>query len=354
MRTILLFSLFILSFNLFGQKKVLLEKITSANCGSCPNASIEIGEMLENHPDVIWINHHWWTDEMGNSSSTPIITGMNASGTPQGMVDRVVFGSNAILAVGNFENRILERLNEPAYCDIDLTASIDTVHGLLEATVKVRFNELPPEGDLRLSLIVTEDDMTGSGYGWNQSNYYNETAGHPLFDLGQPIRGYEHQNVVRKTFDNPWGTPGLLPSVPELNFDYIQHYSWDMDELIQNPVNVELVAAVNFSSDLTNERSVLNATFLDLPNMDIFLDAEDLDPIKGLSISPNPTNDLITLTLPEGTFDLQLYNLQGQILKTWSKQLNGASLSLGDLSNGIYMLRMESNGQFNTLKVVVK
>jgi len=52
--------LFLLSFVFtlsIAQKKVLFEKYTNAFCGICPDATIQLKNMVEENPDVIWISH---------------------------------------------------------------------------------------------------------------------------------------------------------------------------------------------------------------------------------------------------------------------------------------------------------
>lgn len=353
----LLFSL-LFTLQLSAQKKVLLEKITSANCGSCPNASIVIEEYLAQHPDVIWVNHHWWSDGMGNPSTTDILMEMEAVGTPQIMVDRTPHNGQVTLFMSNLESRIQAQLNEPAYCDITINAFLDPNAEVLEATVTVNFNQLPPEGDLRLSLIVAEDDMTGQGYGWNQSNYFNETAGHPLFGLGQPIQGYSHKNVVRIILDETWGIDGLIPNTPELNTDYSHTFQWEMnDDLIQDPTKIELTAVVNYFNSSNLERKVLNAAYLANSEMGIFVPVDEVNDLVGVKVSPNPANDFLTINLPEndGVFNATFMSLTGQSIQSWNNISGQVELSLNDVAAGLYLLRIvHPDGRSLTRKIAVK
>ena len=64
---------------------------------------------------------------------------------------------------------------------------------------------------------------------------------------------------------------------------------------------------------------------------------------------PNPTNDLLNVTLESELKSIEIYSIQGQ--KVLSSNLN--SFSINNLSNGIYMVRIEDeNGAIATQKIV--
>ncbi len=71
-----------------------------------------------------------------------------------------------------------------------------------------------------------------------------------------------------------------------------------------------------------------------------------------VSLYPNPTTSNLTVTFTEATTaTLELYNLQGA--KVLSKQVNSnAPISLDDLEQGIYLYKLNINGQLQTGKVI--
>ncbi len=75
------------------------------------------------------------------------------------------------------------------------------------------------------------------------------------------------------------------------------------------------------------------------------------------SASPNPFSELLEVYLPQNAVDqvqLQLFNLSGQ--KVLDQQFSGGqnqyTLSTQNLANGFYLLRIEADGNVQTLKVV--
>jgi len=66
-----------------------------------------------------------------------------------------------------------------------------------------------------------------------------------------------------------------------------------------------------------------------------------------ISIAPNPVNDRLYVT---GTYDkLEIISISGQILATAYSQ---SSVDVSHLAKGVYFVRIQSNGQITTLKVV--
>ncbi len=71
-----------------------------------------------------------------------------------------------------------------------------------------------------------------------------------------------------------------------------------------------------------------------------------------ISLYPNPTTSNLTVTFTEATTaTLELYNLQGA--KVLSKQVNSnAPISLDDLEQGIYLYKLNINGEIQSGKIV--
>ena len=70
-----------------------------------------------------------------------------------------------------------------------------------------------------------------------------------------------------------------------------------------------------------------------------------------LSVMPNPANDVIRVNGLNGMEEVCVYNTLGQVVKT-ARLNNGESLTISDLSAGVYMLRSENNAK--VVKFTVK
>ena len=217
MRSLLVvLAIFSISFSLPAQKRVIVEKFTSAFCGSCPNAAIMIQQFQEDYPGTIWVSHHkptWWTDyKLQNDQSDALWEELNVIGTPRGMVDRTPVNNQLVVSSGSWQTQLVQQLEEPHYADLEVNnVSYDLESRTFEFDIQVDFEQAPPAGNLHLSAIILEDSVTGT----EQHNYFNEVEGHPLEGLGDIIWNYHHRNVARAILDGPWGTANVFPESPE-------------------------------------------------------------------------------------------------------------------------------------------
>lgn len=73
--------------------------------------------------------------------------------------------------------------------------------------------------------------------------------------------------------------------------------------------------------------------------------------VEELSIYPNPTSDMLYLNGTEPIAKIQIFNLQGQLVRAQSGDVR--SISVSDLSDGVYMMRVYGeNGTMTTHKIV--
>lgn len=94
---------------------------------------------------------------------------------------------------------------------------------------------------------------------------------------------------------------------------------------------------------------------IDIANLTIGLDELDLN---GITVSPNPTADRLTILFPEGMgeIDLKLYGMDGSLLQeTNGIQSTQHNMELGNLPNGMYLLKLTAQGKALTrIPIIVK
>lgn len=341
-----------------GQKRVLLEKYTSAFCGNCPNAHLIAYELKENIPELILVFHHSAVDGMATEHSAEWREGLNVLGTPYGMVDRV--GDSPFnLAVNpvQWENKILDRLDEPEVLNIDVGGTYEVASRKLEVEIALDFSSLPPDGELRLNVMVVEDSVVGQGLGWDQSNYFNQVQGHPLEGLGQPIYDYKHNNVLRAILDGTWGTAGVFPEELSLDAVYRYSYTYDMPEEF-NERNVRLVVSVSMhdETDLLN-RQVLNANEFHLFGSEIVTDTEEVLAKEDIQIEvyPNPVRNHLWISTGESLIPyLELLDQTGRPVQSYVDFDVSRPLSLEHFPAGVYILRVKNEQRVTLLKIVIQ
>ena len=76
--------------------------------------------------------------------------------------------------------------------------------------------------------------------------------------------------------------------------------------------------------------------------------------ISGLEIYPNPVTDLININAQNNINKITIFNQIGQLVKVLTPNKNSIQTDLGDLTSGIYILKIESENKIATQKIVKK
>ena len=85
------------------------------------------------------------------------------------------------------------------------------------------------------------------------------------------------------------------------------------------------------------------------------LNIKDVDSSEQFNIYPNPATTQIHIYLKKVTLHskIELYNIQGKLLHTeYSNNINSAVIDIANLSKGIYILKLELDKSYKTLKVI--
>lgn len=88
------------------------------------------------------------------------------------------------------------------------------------------------------------------------------------------------------------------------------------------------------------------------------LAVEDVNKQNGISVFPNPTSGFVTIqnTRNSDLKTVEIYNVAGQLIKNFklNSGTNKASLDMSQLLNGTYILKVKSESENNTVKVIKK
>jgi MYXO-CTERM domain-containing protein len=122
---------------------------------------------------------------------------------------------------------------------------------------------LPAEVPTQLKLLLIEDGLVGTGLGWDQLNAYDTEDGHPFFEAGNPIIGFEHANVLRATpvglqDDGAVAGGAIIGQVEAENWQVQLPALWDEN-------NLSIALMLTRDTDEILGRRVLNITQVPLP-----------------------------------------------------------------------------------------
>lgn len=212
--------------------KVLVEDYTGTWCGYCPRLWWKLEDAVAQNANIIPAAIHDDTPmlyEYANSMESTF----GISGFPTGKFNRI-----------NTWDESQGQLNDAQAELVGLGLGINSTRtgNDLEITVKVGF-DLTYTEELKLVLYVVED-----GLHYDQTNYYNDDSSTPVYQLGNPIPNFEHNNVVRKAFTDVYGD--VIPSSEtEAGDIYTRTFNVAIPvgtgtSDVHNPDNIHLIAFV--------------------------------------------------------------------------------------------------------------
>jgi len=110
--------------------------------------------------------------------------------------------------------------------------------------------------------------------------------------------------------------------------------------------------SVNFGGTIL--ASVASSTDLFLLKLSPNALSTEINNINNINVFPNPVNDFLTLTISDYNdtkLSIEMFNTLGQKIKVFENISNTETLDLSDLTNGIYLLKIEHNQTSQIIKI---
>ena len=83
------------------------------------------------------------------------------------------------------------------------------------------------------------------------------------------------------------------------------------------------------------------------------MNGTDIEEIANdVNVYPNPATDMINITTPDNVLRVEIFNMQGQLVKAEAGEVN--QISVKDLANGIYTLKLTTDNGSSVHKIVKK
>ncbi len=182
---------------------------------------------------------------------------------------------------------------------------------------------------------------------WNIENDYDYTQFEVSTDNGNSWTAQcgKYTNMGSNTGTQPQGEP---------LYDGNQN-DWVLEEIdLSDYLGEQILVRFRFSSD--NFQTADGFYFDDL-KVNIVEESQlgVNETIKNsFNIYPNPTNNVLNITTPNGNYTINIFNLQGQIVQKIKSVTGSKTIDLSNLSTGIYILKLTSQKASKTFKVIKK
>ena len=239
-------------------KNVLLEQHTAAWCGWCVDGTVVMDEILDLYGDqVIGVKIHGGGDGMVITEQSIIGGALGLSGYPSGSIDRKDFGGSVFLDRVSWKASCESQMQQKAKAEVDCFYTLDRDTRTVNIQVMANITEAM-DCPLTFNVYIVEDNVTGTGSGYDQKNYISGRAGfqdNPYYAQPSTLYGYHHMKVVRKMIGGAWGVPGDLPEIVQPG----EFYTCELESEIDEAWNIDELSFVGMmQADAEDNKEIIN------------------------------------------------------------------------------------------------
>ena len=196
-------------------KRMVVEEGTGTWCGWCPRGHVFMKEMEETYGDAfVGVAVHNGDPMAISDYDGPFSS--NISGYPSTLVNRL--GEVDPSQLGDVADAIFEELSP---IDPDVAATLDVATKTLTVNGTAAMRTQADNLDFRFTTVLLEDEVTGTGSGYAQVNYYDgggagalEGAGLDWTTAGDPVPASQmvYEDVARAIIGGYDGEPNSFPT----------------------------------------------------------------------------------------------------------------------------------------------
>lgn len=245
--------------------------------------------------------------------------------------------------------------NSFGYADINVDGGI-YYENTLTITTKIK-PAIDMTGDYRPVLVLTEDDVTGTGAAYDQQNNFAGSKYGPMGGFeskSNPVPASDmHYNWVARSVTTPYdGVKGAFPSAMYHNTDYTYIFTVKLDPKWHNEKLRAIVMLVNY-----NDSTVVNSNkkmfYLGVPKTQLAFEDAVLYP------NPSSSSSKIYFSMNEPkTVQVTICDISGRVLSSralepFAAGRNEIEINTTDMPNGIYLVTLQSGTGKKTLKLEV-
>jgi len=330
-------------------KKVLVEEATGTWCQWCPRGAVMMENLFETYGDQVLPVAVHNADPM-TISEYDAGMGSLISGYPSGLVDRKANNIDPLQFDSTY-NVLINRI-----VPVVVTTNVNWEPGTRTATItgKAHMSVNSNINVLRFNCIITEDKVhQPEDPNYNQANIY---SGGTYGDMGtfdeadNPVlaENMYYDFVARAIIGGFRGEENSVPNEvdanEDFNFSFIYEVPADFDE-------TQMRAIIIVQDEETGE--VLNGDIQKLNETT----SVPLVPVGHFSAYPNPTSDILNLTVDYKTdakVTMKVYTTMGQLVRDLGNLdlTNGnqsTQIRVADLASGNYILELRDKNSVTAL-----
>lgn len=327
-------------------RMVVAEEATGSWCGWCVRGNVLMEYMYDHYAD----NFFGITVHNGD----PMVvseydSGLGASAFPNAKIDR-----QAWIDPLEFETAYIDRISLEPEVLISQEVSFDEATRTATVTSLLNFQE-QMDGDYRIAVVFTEDEVVGTGSSWNQSNYYSgggngPMGGYELLGASVPATTIPYMHVARAIVGGFNGEEGSVPATNAAGsyhsytttYEVPSGYNWD---------NMHVVTLlIKYST-----KKIVNAA-----NASNFTSTNDISSIASINLYPNPADNYslirVNLSQPQ-ELTITVTDISGKMVASNNYGMQSGDnvypLNTETLGSGIYFVNIQTNEEMISKKLVI-
>ncbi|MFY7668461.1 MAG: Omp28-related outer membrane protein [Crocinitomicaceae bacterium] len=344
-------------------KMVVSEEGTGTWCQWCPRGSVFMDQFNSKYSQ-------FWAGIAVHNGDPMTVTDYDAAfgglitGYPSALVDR----GNDVDPSGMSPD-FLTRVQIAPKALISNGATWDATTRTLNVSVTADF-QASANNNYKLACVLTEDAVTGTGSGYNQSNAYsggNNGVMGGYEALGNPVPAAQmiYDHVARAIAPSFNGYVNSFPATVNLgdqhtiNFSFVLPTTWDENEIHIIGLLIDPQGRIDNAGKATITEAVSNG-YVDGSNAGLFEATENqLDEL--VNIYPNPANAQTNIALnlkSTSEVEVRILDLSGKLMAQRNYGLlegnTNITLITTAYSSGVYIVETTINGATIQKRIIVE
>lgn len=344
-------------------KMVVGEEATGTWCQWCPRGAVFM-DKFENDFGQFWAGvavHN------GDPMTVPAYdTGIGTliGGYPSALVDRGTDVDPSAMSTDFYT-----RLQVAPTAFITNGANWNSTTRTLDVSISADF-QLAANNNYKIACVLTEDDVTGTGSGWSQSNAYagggnGVMGGYESLPNPVPAAQMVYDHVARQIAPSFGGFAGSFPATVNVgethtvNFSFVLPAGWDENEMHIIGMLIAPNGRIDNAGKATITEAVANG-YVNGSSAGLFeTNDEQIDAM--FKLYPNPASDFAVVALQlnaDSDVSMKLIDMSGKVLASRNYgTMNGISeimLNTSDLTAGVYLVEVTVNGSKMIKRLIVE
>jgi hypothetical protein len=337
-------------------KIVVGEEATGTWCQWCPRGAVFMDYMEDTYAG-------YWAGIAVHNGDPMVVTAYDVAigaligGYPSQLVDRA-----PEIDPSQVEGAFLTRVVVPGVATMVNGAQYNTSTGQLDVSITYNFTSNASSA-YKVACVLTEDDVTGVGSTYNQSNAYGNNAAGPMggfenygSSVSYTVMHYDHvARAISPSFAGGTGFPTTVNSGHSQTFNYTFTVpsTWDISEMHIIGMLIDPSGMINNGSTTTINEAIANG----------YITGTNTAELPGFTVNvfPNPTVGDATLEVNLATPQnvvVNITDLTGKVVATQNYgELNGNLLlpvNTAGFASGLYMVEVRTGESVTTTKLIVE